>query len=35
MDALLSLIGAGAQFVDAAKCKGWKDIIWHSSPYFT
>ncbi len=29
MYGVLLLIGAGAQFVDAAKCKGWKGIIWH------
>jgi uncharacterized membrane protein HdeD (DUF308 family) len=26
---ILLLVGAGAQFVDAAKCKGWKGIIFH------
>ncbi len=29
MYGVLLLIGAGVQFVDAAKCKGWKGIIWH------
>jgi uncharacterized membrane protein HdeD (DUF308 family) len=29
MYGVLLLIGAGAQFVDAAKCKGWKGIVWH------
>ncbi|HTY24178.1 MAG TPA: HdeD family acid-resistance protein [Desulfomonilaceae bacterium] len=23
------LIGAGAQIVDAFKCKGWKSVVWH------
>jgi len=26
---VLLLIGAGAQIVDAFKCKGWKSIVWH------
>jgi hypothetical protein len=29
MFGVLLLVGAGAQFVDAAKCKGWKGIISH------
>jgi uncharacterized membrane protein HdeD (DUF308 family) len=29
MFGILLLVGAGAQFVDAAKCKGWKGIIFH------
>jgi uncharacterized membrane protein HdeD (DUF308 family) len=29
MFGVLLLIGAGAQFVDAAKRKGWESIIWH------
>jgi len=29
MFGILLLIGAGVQFVDAAKCKGWKGIILH------
>jgi uncharacterized membrane protein HdeD (DUF308 family) len=29
MYGVLLFIGAGAQFVDAAKCKGWKGIVWH------
>ena len=29
MFGVLLLVGAGAQFVDAAKCKGWKGIIFH------
>ncbi len=29
MFGVLLLLGAGAQFVDAAKCKGWKGIILH------
>lgn len=26
---VLLLLGGGAQFVDAFKCKGWKSIVWH------
>ncbi len=26
---VLLLIGGGAQFVDAFKCKGWKGVLWH------
>ncbi len=29
MFGILLLVGAGVQFVDAAKCKGWKGIILH------
>jgi uncharacterized membrane protein HdeD (DUF308 family) len=29
MYGILLLVGAGVQFVDAAKCKGWKGIVWH------
>ena len=29
MFGVLLLVGAGAQFVDAAKCKGWKGIVMH------
>jgi len=29
MYGVLLLVGAGVQFVDAAKCKGWKGIVWH------
>ncbi|HMK35777.1 MAG TPA: DUF308 domain-containing protein [Desulfomonilaceae bacterium] len=29
MFGVLLLVGAGAQFVDAAKCKGWKSMILH------
>ncbi|MGO9119246.1 MAG: HdeD family acid-resistance protein [Desulfomonilaceae bacterium] len=26
---ILLLIGAGAQIIDAFKCKGWKSVVWH------